>query len=69
LPLSPSPIRLLKKKFHNLDSNLIDKLTNREVLLIFDPIIEYLSYVVSDVITFDHRVEPTFISQAFMVCL
>jgi hypothetical protein len=55
---SLSPIRLLKK-LHNHHSNLIGKLTNREVLITFNPVIKHLGYVVCDVVTLDGRVETT----------
>jgi hypothetical protein len=52
---SLSPIRLLLKKLHNHHSNLVGKLANREVLVIFNPVIEHLGYAVCDVVTLDGR--------------
>jgi hypothetical protein len=59
-PSSLSPILLLlKKKFYNLHSYLVCKLTNRKILVVFHPVVEYLGDVVCDVITVYVRVETT----------
>jgi hypothetical protein len=54
---------LLKKKFHKNYFYLVSKLTNCEVFMIFDPVVEYLDNVVCDIITFYGIIETTSISR------
>jgi hypothetical protein len=55
----PIPLHLLKKKFHKHYSYLVSKLTNCEVFMIFDPVVEYLGNVVCDIITLYGIIETT----------
>jgi hypothetical protein len=67
-PLSFSPIRLLlKKEFHKHHHNLVCKLINWEVRVVFDPIIEYIDNVIYDVITLYVPIEPTHVPNQLMV--
>jgi hypothetical protein len=55
---NPSP---QEKQFHNHDSDLIYKLTYREVFVVFDSVVEYICYVVCDVVTLYVWVETTLV--------
>jgi hypothetical protein len=56
-----------KKEFHKHHHNIVCKLTNWEVLVVFDLIVEYLSNVICDVITLYVGIEPTLIPSQLMV--